>query len=75
MPDHHAKAKQAYAEAMHDLDVPHTGHLTADAVAACRLCDDAGYRGNRVCDHQDHTTAAKRGMELIRQALQKGQQS
>jgi hypothetical protein len=42
-----------------------------DRIAACILCDDDGYRGGTVCDHIDHRPAARRGMELVRQALAK----
>lgn len=38
----------------------------AQAITDCQLCDSDGYRGTRVCDHQDHTPAAKRGMDEIR---------
>jgi len=41
----------------------------ARAVADCDLCDDDGYRGNRTCDHIDHTQAALRGMAMIRAAM------
>ena len=41
----------------------------AQAVVNCGLCDDHGYRGGAVCDHQDHTGAAKRGMERVRAAM------
>jgi hypothetical protein len=40
-------------------------------VVNCFLCDDHGYRGHRVCDHIDHAAAARRGMEMIRAALNK----
>jgi hypothetical protein len=58
-------------------DEPPTPRLTRDelrgvAIRACHLCDDDGYRGSTVCDHVDHTQAAVRGMELVRQALAKG---
>ncbi len=41
-------------------------HLTPTAIAACPDCDNHGYCGTTVCDHQDHQTAAKRGMAAIR---------
>lgn len=44
-------------------------HLDARAVTACGRCDDDGYRGGTVCDHQDHTEAAKRGMAAINEIL------
>lgn len=47
-------------------------HLTADAIAACGMCDPQGYRGLHVCDHVDHREAAKRGSALVREILQKG---
>ena len=46
-------------------------HLTAAAIADCRLCDPDGYRGTQVCDHIDHTAAAKRGSAACRAALTK----
>jgi len=37
---------------------------------ACDLCDDAGYRPNRiVCDHVDRTEIAARGVALCRDVL------
>ena len=41
------------------------------AVENCGLCNSDGYRGGTVCDHEDHTEAAKRGMELVREALER----
>ena len=35
----------------------------------CTLCDDHGYRGGTVCDHIDHTHAARRGMAAVREAM------
>lgn len=49
-------------------------HHTAGAVAHCVLCDDDGYRGGQVCDHIDHQAAAKRGMDMIRAALEEAKQ-
>ena len=46
-------------------------HFEASAIADCHMCDDYGYRGHRVCDHIDYQAAAKRGMEMIRAALNK----
>jgi len=45
-------------------------HFDAFAVAECELCDDTGYRGHLVCDHIDYRAAAKRGMDMVRQALE-----
>ena len=52
-------------------DVPSAAELRTQAIVDCELCDDDGYRGGTVCDHIDHTVAARRGMELVRQALAK----
>lgn len=41
----------------------------ARAVEACTLCDSDGYIGGQVCDHIDHTEAAKRGMAMVRAAM------
>lgn len=44
--------------------------LRAQEIADCDLCDDDGYRPNHaVCDHIDHSLAAKRGSALVREAL------
>lgn len=39
------------------------------AIGRCDLCDSDGYRGGMVCDHIDHTEAAKRGMAMVRKAM------
>ena len=52
------------------LDRRETNQMLAGAAtASCPLCDDDGYRGARVCDHIDHTAAAKRGMDMIRETM------
>lgn len=44
--------------------------LRARAVAACQLCDDAGYRNGQVCDHDpDATQRAARGRAAVQAAL------
>ncbi|QAY05803.1 hypothetical protein SEA_VASANTI_65 [Gordonia phage Vasanti] len=44
--------------------------LARDAINACTLCDDNGYRGNRVCNHDPDTEArAARGLALVRAQL------
>lgn len=42
-------------------------------IAGCELCDDEGVRLNQLgrCDHIDYAAISKRGMELVRQALEK----
>lgn len=65
------RARQAAARAERaDLDHP-AAHMTPQAITACGLCDDDGYRGNHVCDHQDHAGAAKRGIAKVRAAMTK----
>jgi hypothetical protein len=49
-------------------------HFSAGAVALCEMCDDNGYRGHLVCDHIDYQAAARRGMDMIRQALKDAKQ-
>ena len=51
---------------------PATAHLDPAAVVACGMCDDDGYRGGTVCDHQDRRAAAKRGKAAIDAILAKG---
>lgn len=43
--------------------------INATETARCDLCDDDGMRGMYVCDHIDHASAAKRGMDMIRRAM------
>jgi hypothetical protein len=61
-----------YEEGIRELDAPDTRHLTAQAIVDCELCDDDGYRGNRVCDHVDRSEIAARGSAAVRAALAKG---
>ncbi|MGB3708941.1 hypothetical protein [Gordonia sp. (in: high G+C Gram-positive bacteria)] len=47
---------------------------TRDAIANCNLCDDNGYGRDRaeVCTHNpSHAKAARRGLDLVRAALDK----
>lgn len=41
------------------------------AIVECDFCDDQGVRFNQLgkCDHQDYGAAAKRGMQMIREAM------
>ena len=41
-------------------------------IVECSMCDDHGMNGMYRCDHVDYRAAAKRGMDLIRAALKKG---
>lgn len=41
----------------------------AQAIAACRMCDQDGYNGLAVCDHVDRTLTAAQGAARARQAL------
>jgi hypothetical protein len=58
-----------------DEPEPSTAHLAAEAVVACGMCDDDGYRGGTVCDHQDRSEIAARGSAAVRAALAKGRES
>lgn len=64
-----AEREQAYRDAMLEQDLDRDTHLRAAKVADCPLCDDDGYRNNRVCDHIDRTAIAKRGIAKCREAL------
>ncbi|MFV8049748.1 hypothetical protein [Mycobacterium sp. 48b] len=44
----------------------------AMSIAECELCDDDGYRGTTVCDHQEHADTNARGMAMVRAAMAKG---
>ncbi|HJT95555.1 MAG TPA: hypothetical protein VJ777_27050 [Mycobacterium sp.] len=39
------------------------------AIARCHLCDEDGYRRGLVCDHVDRTETARRGTQLVRDAM------
>lgn len=59
--------------AMADLDDGENQHLSAAAIARCRLCDDDGYRPNgHVCDHHDRTHVGQAQKAHIRKMLAKG---
>lgn len=60
-------ARRARAAAEQNTDA--SAHLDASAIAACRLCDDDSYRGNRICHHIDYAATAKRGLALIRKTM------
>ncbi|UVT31626.1 hypothetical protein SEA_MASK_85 [Mycobacterium phage Mask] len=45
---------------------PSAAELRQRAITDCQLCDPDGYRGTTVCNHQDHTPAAQRGIAAIR---------
>ncbi|TWS23187.1 hypothetical protein FK268_12775 [Tsukamurella sputi] len=49
----------------------HQAAARRTAIDACTLCNDDGYRGNRVCDHIDRTHTAARGIARVRAALEK----
>lgn len=62
--------RQAYHDAMQELDDTTAAYLDTGAIDACRLCDELGYRPNGVvCDHVDRAAVANRGSALVRQAL------
>jgi hypothetical protein len=50
-------------------DLPDTSHIDPYLIAHCGLCDDDGYRNNRVCDHVDRTEITKRGIAKVLSAL------
>ena len=64
-----AERERQYRAAMADYAAENATHHDPRAIVACDLCDDEGYRGLTVCDHIDHTAAARRGMEKIRRAM------
>jgi hypothetical protein len=53
------------------LDEDSLDWANPEAIAACGICDDDGYRGHLVCDHVDHAAAASAGMAKVREALAK----
>ncbi|OMB96484.1 hypothetical protein A5733_11470 [Mycobacterium sp. NS-7484] len=76
MPDleaERAERERRYAEGLADWHAQHDvpAHLAQAERDNCTLCDSDGYRGAQVCDHVDHTAAAKRGIAKCRAALAK----
>lgn len=74
-------AQQADAIRAHRQTVTTQAERRRNAIriANCQLCDPAGYRGNQVCDHIDHTETNQRGLAKCREVLahiaaKKGQQ-
>lgn len=68
-----AARRQAYRDAMQELDDTSAAYLDTGAINACTLCDPKGYRPTGVvCDHIDRAATAKRGIALVREALTKG---
>lgn len=58
------------AAAARSDEILRAGELRAQAVAACDLCDEDGYRGTTLCDHDAGTLArAARGMAGVRAAM------
>lgn len=63
-------ARTARLNQVHDARAK--AETRAAAIAACDLCDDTGYAGHRVCDHDpDSATRARNGAALARAALAK----
>lgn len=74
-----AKARQ-YDEGLARWHEQHpdenVAHLTAQAIAACTLCDAEGYRRPEltvVCDHVDRTHIGQAQKAHIRKMLAKGE--
>lgn len=44
-----------------DVDPDRPAHLDLEAVVACGLCDDEGYRSGVICDHRDHMAESVNG--------------
>lgn len=71
-----SKPDRALIEMERKASLREEAAMRAEAVKACGLCGDDGYRlsGNLlVCDHVDHTDTNRRGSELVRAALRKDQ--
>lgn len=64
-----AQQERAQAEAAERVSA---AAARAMAIAECELCDDDGYRGTTVCDHQEHADTNARGMAMVRAAMAKG---
>ena len=61
------RQSEARARASQELDVDGNGspaHLAKIEIDNCTRCDDEGYRGNRVCDHREHSTPAGRAAAM-----------
>ena len=62
MPDRYGERDEALADWEREL-------IHATETARCNLCDENGMRGMYACDHIDYSAAAKRGMDMIRDAM------
>jgi hypothetical protein len=54
----------ARAQLAQEVDLDDVHHLAKIEIDHCGMCDDDGYRGNRVCDHREHSTAAGRAAAM-----------
>lgn len=71
------RARQAYdaadaraRSARHTAEAHRAADARAQAIAGCDLCDEHGYRGTTVCDHDPGTAdRARRGVALMRAAM------
>ncbi|WP_301121092.1 hypothetical protein [Mycolicibacterium fortuitum] len=69
--DPYADERQATGPTAHELwEAQQARANRATAIQACTLCDPDGYRGTQVCDHTDRTETHRRGIELVREALE-----
>lgn len=52
-------------------DKPNLTHLGGAEIANCGLCNPDGYRGTTICDHVDRSSTHARGIQLVREALER----
>lgn len=69
------RARQAEARAAAAQELDQHYQLTAaervEAIVACELCDDDGYRGTVVCDHREHYASTAKGRAAVQAELAK----
>lgn len=71
--DEYVRDQAKHAAMQRSNDARTAAELRAAAIANCPLCDDTGYRGTALCDHDpDADERRKRGIAQARAALTKG---
>ena len=67
MPDRYGETHEPQADT--HTDRYRAAQDAQHAITDCRLCDTHGLRNGFPCDHIDHTQAARRGMDMIRETM------
>ncbi len=69
------KEERAAAAAVRHTAAVERSRIKAEAIAACWMCDESGYRNMRVCHHDETAfVAAKQGAARIRELLRQNKE-